>query len=236
MTRIALHELQIIDSQIDKVNNHSESLEEKITLDEKMAELSRIGKIISDLSELIANEKKEQRKLEDLTTAYSEKIDREEKKLYAGTITNPKELKGIENEVRSLKGRRDIDETALLEVIEKVEEIDGHLTEHNKQLQVVRADTDLAQAKFEKASAEIAVQLKELGSQREEVEPLVAPDMLKLYDKLRNEKQGLAVTALDGSTCKGCHMELPSQEIERAMAGEHVWRCPHCRRILLRRT
>ena len=236
MTKIALHELQIIDSQIDKVKSISESLEEKITLEEKLAEISRLEKVISNLGELISKESKDQKKLEDSTSGYTEKIDREEKKLYAGTIVNPKELKGIENEVRSLKALRDTDETELLEIIEKVEEIDGHLLEHNRQLQAVRAEADLAQASFEKASADIELQLKELGSQRIEVEPLVEPDLLKLYAKLRNEKQGVAVAELNGSTCGGCHTELPAQELERAIAVEQVWRCPHCRRILLGQT
>lgn len=235
MSNIALHELQIIDSHISRLERELGSLAEKRTLDEKLSELGRLGKIASDTVHLLNKEKTEQKAAEDTVGAETEKIEREEGKLYGGKISNPKELKGIENEIKSLKARRDDDETKLLEKIEITDELSTRQAEVNKQVQAVRAEADLAQADYEQAAGKIEAEIRQLNDSREEALKTVSPDELKLYDKLRHEKKGLAVAELDGSTCGGCHMELPAQEFSRIVAEEQVWRCPHCRRILVRR-
>ncbi len=236
MTKIALHELQVIDSRMSKLAQELDSLSEKQTLDGKLSEVGRLGKLASDGAETIRQERTKQKELEESIGGLTEKISREEARLYGGRITNPKELKGIEDEVTALKARRDDNETELLEKIEAVDALERESRGVNEALAAARAEADIAQAKYEQASGEIEAQLSRLRAQREETMQAVAPDTLKLYDRLRHEKQGLAVAQLDGSTCGGCHMELPAQELEKIVAEEQVWRCPHCRRILVRRT
>jgi len=235
MTKIALHELQIIDSHMSRLESELASLAEKRTLDLKLSELGRLGKISSDQAHLLHKEQVEQKALEDTIGVLTDKIGREEVRLYGGKISNPKELKGIEDEVKALKARRDRDETKLLEKIETTEALSDGQIKLNEQLQTARAEADLAQASFERASGDVETQISRSKGQREEILKAVAPDTLKLYDRLRNEKQGLAVAVLAGSTCGGCHVELPAQELDRIVAVEQVWRCPHCRRILVRR-
>ena len=234
MTQIALHELQIIDSHIGRLERELTSLAEKRTLDLKLSELGRLGKISSDKAHLLHEEQAEQKVFEDKISGLTNKVAREEARLYSGKISNPKELKGIEDEVKALKSHRDSDETKLLEIIEAIEELSAEQTKLNEQLQTARAEADLAQAGYERASGDVDAQLRQASGQREEILKAVAPDTLKLYDRLKHEKQGLAVAQLDGSTCGGCHMELPAQELDRVVAEEQVWRCPHCRRILVK--
>lgn len=235
MTNIALHELQIVDSHISHLKGDLTSLDEKRTLDQKLSELGRLGKIASDKAHLINERQVEQKALEDKIGGLTNKISREEARLYSGKISNPKELKGIEDEVKALKSHRDTDETELLEIIEAVDELQAEQTKLTEQLQAARAEADQAQTDYERVSGDIERQLRQDGSRREDILTTVTPDELKLYDRLRHEKQGLAVARLDGSTCDGCHMQLPAQELDRIVTEENIWRCPHCRRILVRR-
>jgi predicted nucleic acid-binding Zn-ribbon protein len=75
--------------------------------------------------------------------------------------------------------------------------------------------------------------LAKLKQQREELLHSVSPQDLKLYERLRQEKKGVAVVNLHGSTCAGCHLELPASDIDKVYA-EPYWRCPHCQRIIVR--
>ena len=235
MTQIALHELQVIDSRINRIEQQRSTLPEKQALDSRLSELGRLGKLASDQGQLLTKEQAAQKTLEHSIAQLTEKITREEGRLYGGRISNPKELKGIEDETKALKAKRDREETSLLERIEVVDELFIKQADVSEHLQAARADADIAQAAFEKVSGEIDEELHNHQKQREEVLKSISPDTLKLYDRLRHEKHGLAVSQLDGSTCGGCHMELPAQELERIVAEEQVWRCPHCRRILVRK-
>lgn len=235
MTIIGLHELQIIDSQIGRLNHDLESWEEKATLDQKVKHLGELEELEIKFNNVLTKDQQDQKRAEDSVAVLTTKIDREEKKLYSGQISNPKELKGIENEIISLKKRRDEEETILLTVIERVEKIAADSSKIKKTLQTVSDEADSLRSRFEELSAEINGQLKDLQAQRIEVLATVSPDTLKLYDKVRKESMGLAVVELDGSTCTGCRMELPASELEQDIGVDQFRRCPHCRRILIKK-
>jgi predicted nucleic acid-binding Zn-ribbon protein len=60
----------------------------------------------------------------------------------------------------------------------------------------------------------------------------VPPDLLELYEKLRQTKEGVAIGRFEHGVCGGCHMTLsPAEQIEAFDAD--IPRCVHCRRILV---
>ena len=64
----------------------------------------------------------------------------------------------------------------------------------------------------------------------------MAPELLATYEPLRTSLGGVAVARLHGARCEGCHLEIPSAELEelrRAPADQAV-HCPECLRILVR--
>ena len=64
----------------------------------------------------------------------------------------------------------------------------------------------------------------------------MAADLLKLYDKLREQQGGIGAAKLYQRTCQGCRQELAITDINeiRAAAPDTVVRCENCRRILVR--
>jgi uncharacterized protein len=232
MNQIALRELQVIDSEIDRLRGELSGLEERLVLEAKLKEIGSLETLDAHQARLWKEEKAQERQVEGSIKALTEKIEREEKRLYAGTIQSPKELVGIEQELASLKPRREADETRWLEKTERLEELSRNRALLDERLQKARAEAEVARSAYERRAAEIEERLDAAGVRREEAVKLISPDTLKLYDRLRHEKMGLAVAQLDGSTCGGCHTELPAQELAK-MRGETLGRCPHCRRILL---
>jgi uncharacterized protein len=233
MNQIALLELQIIDSEIDRLNSELTGLEERRVLEAKLKEIESLEKLDSHQAQLWKTEKAQEKKVEDSIKDLTAKIEREEKRLYGGGIQSPKELVGIEQELASLKPRREADETVWLEKTERLEELSRNRAVLDERLQRVRAEAEAARSVYEARAAEIQDRLTGARSRRDEAVKLVSPDILKLYDRLRHEKMGLAVAQLDGSTCGGCHTELPAQELAQMPDDGTLARCPHCRRILL---
>jgi predicted nucleic acid-binding Zn-ribbon protein len=62
---------------------------------------------------------------------------------------------------------------------------------------------------------------------------LIQPDLLELYEELRERKDGVAVGRLDETgMCGGCHLKLSAAERRQALE-EDPPRCIRCRRILV---
>jgi len=69
--------------------------------------------------------------------------------------------------------------------------------------------------------------------------PLVSdlpPDLIALYDKVRESGGGIGAALLRHGRCEGCRLELSGGERARvkAAAPDEVVRCDECRRILVR--
>jgi predicted nucleic acid-binding Zn-ribbon protein len=64
----------------------------------------------------------------------------------------------------------------------------------------------------------------------------VPADLLKLYEKLRAQQDGVGAARLYQRRCEGCREELAITEMNevRAAAPDAVMRCENCRRILVR--
>ena len=56
------------------------------------------------------------------------------------------------------------------------------------------------------------------------------------YEPLRAGLGGVAVARLHGARCEGCHLEIPSAELEevRRAPADSLVSCPECMRILVR--
>lgn len=72
--------------------------------------------------------------------------------------------------------------------------------------------------------------------EREVIAGVIPADLLKLYDKLRDQQGGIGAARLYQRTCQGCRQELSITDINdiRKATPDTVVRCENCRRILVR--
>lgn len=75
-----------------------------------------------------------------------------------------------------------------------------------------------------------------VAKEREVVAASVPADLLKLYEKLREQQGGVGAAKLYQRTCQGCRQELAITELAeiRKAPSDTVLRCENCRRILVR--
>ena len=191
-----------------------------------LAELEKSGGELEGLRERI-------RKGEGTVEGLSTRIAVEEDRLYGGKVSNPKELRSIQAEVQALKRKRDQEETGLLEMMERAEELEARVRD-------LESKRSSLQERLEEAQGGLRSELERIGARREElrgeVERLrgdIPRDALGLYDELMASKNGLAVAKVLEGTCQGCHMALPAQEYDRFLKSDGIFRCSNCRRILV---
>ena len=228
-----LLELQDADSAIDRLRRRLETLPEATRLAEiraRLAELSSDADIAAKQRDEIA---REQDRIEGEIGLLGDKLQREEQRLFSGSVANPKELSSLQAEVGMLQRRRSAQEDVLLEMMVARDQA-------NQTLESLSAERDETAAAADELGGRVAALVSEIESAlatheatRAEVAASLPDEVVVLYDKLRAGKGGVGAAALERDTCLGCHTRLPSREVERLRVQGGLQRCDNCRRILV---
>ncbi len=229
-----LQQVQELDTRIFALRAQAE----RHPLAEEIAALKeKEGERVRDLQEAessLERSGKKQSRLEAEVRAIEEKLAREEEKLFGGRVTNPKELRGLQAEVRSLQRQKDGLETELLEEMEEQDGIRSRVEEIRSEREGLLAEIAEKEAVLRSDLEKLHGELGELEREREELAAGLEEELLRLYEKLLAGKQNLAVVKVVEGICQGCRVELPGKEYDRFLKSEGIFRCPNCGRILVR--
>jgi uncharacterized protein len=228
-----LLELQAIDSAIDRLEQRRVQLEAGEDLAKARASMEDADARLGEIRLAIDAVAREQTRLEHEIDSMSQKESAESKRMYDGSIANPKELEALQHEITSLRERRSRAEDELLDRMERREELDTRAT---------RAQTEAAGARrrVEEVGGDAVHELegiaKELATDqtgRVAIAAEVDAELLGLYEDLRGQKKGIGAAALVDGVCQACHEKLSAMELDRLKRTDGVRRCEYCRRILV---
>jgi uncharacterized protein len=230
----ALYQVQELDTSISELRSREEKHAGKKELEELEQKDVEMADGIEDASASLQRLLKDQRGMEDRVRALEEKLSREESKLYDGKVTNQKELRGLEAEVRSLKKKKDELETELLEEMERQDADKAEFEEMQSRRKRLQAEIEEKRAVLEGDIAEIMAEVAELENKRSELRSQLDEELLELYDGLLKSKHNLAVVKVIDGVCQGCRVELPGIEYDRFLKSDGVFTCTNCGRILMK--
>ncbi|TAK11519.1 MAG: hypothetical protein EPO32_11770 [Anaerolineae bacterium] len=165
--------------------------------------------------------------------AQQQKIANNQRTLYGGSVTNPKELEDLQNEAAALSRHLGALEERQLETMMAFEEAEASLASAQTSLEDTRArvaDQNRAMTEEQKV---LLTEVAELESDREDSLPEVAAEMLALYQELRGSRAGLAVVAISGNECPACGATLSAAQAQVSRSPTQIARCADCGRILV---
>jgi predicted nucleic acid-binding Zn-ribbon protein len=230
MTNVAdLYALQEIDSALDARRASLADAESRVGETEELVEArERVSALKQGLEEAEKQQREQEWEIDDLR----EKIEPLEKRLYGGTIRNPKELEDLQQDVQSLKKRQRALEDRDLEIMVAVEEAQRSNREAQELLAEVQAAWEVEQERLARQQAELRSEIAALEQRRGDQIGLVDSPVLGLYENLRTARQGRAVAKVERGTCQGCRISLPMNIVHRARGGTEIVQCSSCERIL----
>lgn len=71
----------------------------------------------------------------------------------------------------------------------------------------------------------------ELKVTRDELVKSADPEIMRIYQRLLNNKKDRVVVPIENRTCSGCHISLTAQHENLVRKGERLTFCEHCSRI-----
>jgi predicted nucleic acid-binding Zn-ribbon protein len=220
--------------------------ETDLALDEALARLARIEEETGENEGLItarrwleaAGERVHQLRSEQSDIDFDaddarEKAAQVEKKLYAGTITNPKELEDLNADLVSLKANLKAKEDALIEHLELTEAAEATLAETESIHDATEARWKETQAGLLAEKAKLEPEIERLREQRARQSGGIERAALSLYSLLRERRNGAAVAGVERGMCQGCRITLPHAIIQKARMPGAIVQCVSCERILV---
>ncbi len=163
----------------------------------------------------------------------TEKVAATEQSLYAGRVTNPKELGALQQDHDHLKRSRVKLEDEVLAAMTRLEECEKAVTERAARRADVEARWQDGQAKLTREAETRRARIAALSENRKQLTSLISATDLALYDDLLRKKGGRAVALLVGSMCQGCRVTVPTSKAHGVRQGQDLFTCTNCGRILI---
>lgn len=177
-----------------------------------------------------------QKAAEDEAATVAEKATGVDRMLYGGTITVAKELEAYQTDLTMLKQRQATLEEVALERMEEAEPLEEALQRRQVEVEAARAAVVDASSALDAAVADVEAEIAEVEARRPDALESLSPDVVEQYVALRRSLGGIGAARLSGARCEGCHLEIPSAELEqvRRAPEDAIVTCPECARILVR--
>jgi len=232
----ALLVVQHHDTRIDQLRHQIEHLPARAEIVARQAELVAIDGEVADITARREDLARSQRRLEDEIAAVEKKAASDEKALYGGAVTGPRELQDLQHEIESLRRRQSTLEDDVLELMEAIEPLDAQLDELGQRRDDVEQRCEAARRELTIQEAELSVELEAEESTRASLTGGLDVALVDEYTKLRAQLGGVGVARLEGGRCLGCQLALSAVERDRirSLPTDAMLHCEECGRLLVR--
>jgi predicted nucleic acid-binding Zn-ribbon protein len=235
VTLDTLLELQARDTAIDRLRHRRETIPELAALDAVRTDLAAHEKRLADAAERRDEVVGEERRFDDEAGSLETKAAEVERTMYSGEVTSPRELQILQADVDQLRRHRRSLEDRELDVMERREALDAEVRELETRARELQADAAQLESVLSTAEAEIDEELAGERAARDELAATVDAALLDDYERCRERARGVGAARLNGTTCQGCHLSIPSVEAERIRKNPPgtVAHCDNCGCILV---
>ena len=226
----ALYQLQLIDSEVDRIRTVRGELPLEIEdlQDSIEAYSKRKEKVVLEID----SENEVKTKNTNQIVESNELIKKYKKQLE--NIKNNREFVSLTKEIEF--------QTLEIELSEKkIKNSEANLLHHTEKLNSLNDDLNLRKDELDKKSGELDEIVKETEKEEEallkksqKAKKVIDDRLLSAYEKIRdNAKNGLAVVSVKRDACGGCFNKIPPQRQLDIKLHKKIIICEHCGRILV---
>lgn len=224
-----LYRLQQLDTRLAQIDSRQKTIAEALESNALLKEAKSNLDLTSSKRITVSRELKQK---ENDAAEKKIKIEQIESTLYAGTIQNPKELQGLQAELDFLKRNlasledQELQDMLALDTIqeefkvasEKYDEILNRVAQENK-------DLVIEQGNLQKEGERLSVE-------RQATTQSIEDKYLSLYNEIREQRHGIAVTTISDNSCDSCGAVLTPAQKQSAHHSHQLFRCPSCGRFI----
>ena len=226
----ALHQLQVIDTKVDKIRIIRGELPLEIEdLEDVIVGLnSRLEKFNEDLAtstDAIVANKNSVALATDAIKKYEKQLENIKNNREFTSLTKEVEYQNLEIQIAEKKKVQN--EANVLHKTEIINACKEQITEREEELKIKKNELDEIIAETEKEE-------KNLMANSAKAEKVIDERLLNAYKRIRSKvANGLAVVSVERDACGGCFSQIPPQRQLDIQMHKKVIVCEHCGRIMV---
>jgi len=226
---LGLYRLQLLDSRMDEVRGRLEAIRQTLENDQEVLQAKKRA------AETDTNLKLAQHALklaESEVDKQKVKIEQSEANLYSGNVKNPKELQDLQNEIAALKRHLITLEDRQLDAMLEVETTELANQAALDELEGVKSRFTDQNLSLTSEQTQLNKEYERLETERQAARSPLDTGLLAIYEKLRQQKRGLAIATVSDGACAACGTTLTPAQVQIARTTSQSYNCPTCGRIL----
>ncbi|MCM8789773.1 MAG: C4-type zinc ribbon domain-containing protein [Candidatus Omnitrophica bacterium] len=223
-----LLQLQAVDSEIydlkaEKDLKPQEIQELEAAFEEKKQHLGLLEKNLLDLQK--------QRKEIELELASKEEAAKKlQAQLYS--LKTNKEYQTMLQQIQDAKADASAIEDKILESFDKTDKVKNDIEQEKSRLKDEEKNFIEKKKVVENRIKEIDDRLAQLDAERKRITSNIEAKLLAQYERILQNRDGLAIVEVKNDSCQGCNMFVPPQVINLIKMYERLITCEVCNRIL----
>lgn len=224
----SLIQLQTVDSEIYALNKEKNTKPDEIKAIEANYEVKKQSLQNLEKAALDLQKQKKDRELE--LAGKEEGAQKLQSQLFQ--LKTNKEYQTMMQQIADAKADGSVIEEKILQIME---DMDKAKAEVDKEKQKLQAEEKIASDKKEKIQGrikEVDDRLAQLEIQRKQNIPNIDPKVFTRYERILQNRDGLAIVTVKNNSCLGCNMFVPPQVINMIKMYDNIITCEMCNRIL----
>lgn len=223
-----LIDLQVVDREIYALSREKEGMPARIKEIDESLESKKVC-----IQEAESNLKALQVRLKDKEVSLQQKEEQIKKlQIQLYQLKSNKEYSAMLTEIEGIKADNSLIEEEVIKLMDETESAKKKIAEEKGLFKKEEARSQSEKDVINAREKEIDARLSELSAQREKIVPNIDKQILARYEKVLENRNGLAIVPVEDGACGGCHMNLPSQVVSEAKIKEDIIVCGSCSRIL----
>lgn len=225
----ALFQLQQIDLELERLVTELQAVASSLKANTTLNKLRNEHNIAQQqLRSGLQAQREAEWALEDL----DRRLSMQEQRLYSGTVTTPKELSTLQQEVQRLRGQKSRQEDLALEVMEAAESLQEMARQKAEALQTAEEAWTRESAAFVKRHEQLEVRQRESEAKRAQLVASIDAGLISRYEHMRRTKQGRAISKIEQNSCQWCRVIVTPSELQHVRSSTELQTCSNCGRIL----
>ncbi len=226
-----LYDLQLLDWEILKREEELAAIRAKLADDStRLGAKRRLDTLENRLAELAHPRRLAENAIEDIDRRIAE-IDR---RLYDGSVTNPRELEAYQEERANLARNKSEEEDKLLDLMIETDDTQELADNAREAFRRIDAERSREIAELRARHEAVASELPEFRERRLSLVSEQPPATLAIYESVRQMRGGQGAALVDQrGLCQGCRLVIPTTELQRVRGGDQIVQCGNCSRILI---
>ena len=148
------------------------------------------------------------------------------------SVKTNKEYQSSLKEIDDLKRSLSAVEDRMIAHLDEMDQVEASVATKEDEVTLLSREIEAEKEKIRQSAFSAQEQLDRLNDECAKIIAVIDPELLKVYETVKQNSGGVAIAVVKNAVCLGCHVNLPPQMFHDLLHFDKLLVCPHCERLI----